>query len=81
MKVEQSRVSVLKYLIYNLDERGYLTEEPEEIAGILGEEPGKVREAIEILHSMEPLGVGAKICRNVSCSSFAESRIPSLKRK
>lgn len=60
MKVEQSRVSVLKYLIYNLDERGYLTEEPEEIAGILGEEPGKVREAIEILHSMEPLGVGAK---------------------
>src|SRR5699024_10020135 len=35
MKVEQSRVSVLKYLIYNLDERGYLTEEPEEIAGIL----------------------------------------------
>ena len=43
MKVEQSRVSVLKYLIYNLDERGYLTEEPEEIAGILGEEPGKVR--------------------------------------
>ena len=60
MKVEQSRVPVLKYLIYNLDERGYLTEEPEEIAGILGEEPGKVREAIEILHSMEPLGVGAK---------------------
>lgn len=60
MKIEKSCVPVLKYLIYDLDDRGYLTEEPEEIAAALNEEPEKIKKAIEILHTMEPLGVGAK---------------------
>ena len=60
MDIEESCASVLKYLIYDLDERGYLTEEPEEIAVSLGIEPEEIQKAVEILHSMEPTGVGAR---------------------
>ena len=60
MNIEEDYASVLKYLIYDLDERGYLTEEPEKIAVSLGRDPEMIKKAVEILHSMEPLGVGAR---------------------
>lgn len=60
MNIEESCASVLKYLIYDLDERGYLTEEPENIAVSLETDPEMIKKAVEILHSMEPLGVGAR---------------------
>lgn len=64
MNIEKNCVSILKYLIYDLDERGYLTEKPENIAASLGTEPEKVERAVEILRSMEPYGVGAKDLRD-----------------
>ena len=60
MDIEERYVPALKYLIYDLDERGYLTEEPEKISCTLKTDLETVKEAVKILHSMEPLGVGAK---------------------
>lgn len=52
-----------KYIIESLDENGYMTSSVEEIAGVTGVPTGKVLEALEIIHGLEPAGVGAKDLR------------------
>lgn len=59
MEVEKEILPVLKYMIQSLDEQGYFREEEKETAELLQISPEKIRQAREILCTMEPLGVGA----------------------
>lgn len=60
MKIEKEDVKILKYMIQNLDERGYYTESFQETAQVLGTETDCVERAASFLKSMEPAGVGAR---------------------
>ncbi|MBM7853644.1 RNA polymerase sigma-54 factor [Desulfohalotomaculum tongense] len=51
---------VVAYLIDSLDHNGYLKAGEEETAQQLGISPEKVVQAIEVLQSLEPAGVGAR---------------------
>ena len=46
-------------VIGNLDENGYLTATPQEIAAEGGHLPADVQEAIHVVHTLDPAGVGA----------------------
>ena len=46
-------------VIGNLDENGYLTLTPEEIAASGGHSPADVAEALRVVHTLDPAGVGA----------------------
>ena len=50
-------------VIGNLDDNGYLTASPEEIASEGGHKPADVAEAIRVVHSLDPAGVGASDVR------------------
>lgn len=52
-----------KYIIESLDENGYMTSTVEEIAGATGVSESKVSEALDIIHGLEPAGVGARDLR------------------
>lgn len=43
-----------------IDVRGYLLAEPEEIASCLGVTPERVMQALDVIHRLEPIGVGAR---------------------
>ncbi len=49
-----------EHLIHNLDEAGYLTEDPAEIAARLATEPAEVEAALRLIQTFEPSGVGAR---------------------
>lgn len=49
-----------KYIIESLDENGYMTMSREEIARAWGVSCTQVGEALEIIHTFEPIGVGAE---------------------
>jgi RNA polymerase sigma-54 factor len=49
-----------EHLIHNLDEAGYLTEDPTEIAARLATEPAEVEAALRLIQTFEPSGVGAR---------------------
>ncbi|MNB73270.1 RNA polymerase sigma-54 factor 1 [compost metagenome] len=51
---------IASYLAGNLDERGYLQIEPGEAAGLLGVGPEEVEDALCLIQSLEPAGVGAR---------------------
>jgi RNA polymerase sigma-54 factor len=46
-------------VIGNLNENGYLTLTPEELAGSGGHTPADVAEALRVVHTLDPAGVGA----------------------
>jgi len=46
-------------VVGNLDENGYLTLTPEEIAASEGHTPGDVAEALRVVHTLDPAGVAA----------------------
>lgn len=48
------------YLIHSLSPRGYLTESEGEIAALTGESLSAVRQAVKIVQSLSPTGVGAR---------------------
>ena len=50
---------ILEYLINNLDEKGYLSTDLEELRKSGGFRLNIFKEAIKILHTLEPIGVGA----------------------
>ena len=50
-------------IIGNLDEDGYLTASPEEIAGVGGHQPEHVEEALRAVQSLDPAGIGARDLR------------------
>ncbi len=49
-----------KYIIESLDENGYMTLTVEEIAKATGAPEDKVEEVLDIIHTFEPSGVGAR---------------------
>lgn len=53
-------VAAVSYLIDNLDERGYLTITLEEMAQARGMTLESVTNALAVLHSLEPSGIGAR---------------------
>ena len=79
MDLDKKAASIIRYMIQSLDERGYLLENEEEIADILGRSLEEIQRTRQILCTMEPLGVGAlnlQEClliqlRKKSCTSLA----------
>ena len=51
---------VCDFILGNLDEDGFLRATDEEIILATGEEPGRVAEALEIIQSLDPSGVGTR---------------------
>lgn len=49
-----------KYIIESLDENGYMTSTSEEIAEATGTCEEKVQKVLDIIHTFDPMGVGAK---------------------
>lgn len=49
-----------KYIIESLDENGYMTSSEEEIAKATGACMEKVRKVLDIIHTFDPAGVGAR---------------------
>lgn len=52
-------VSIARYIVGLLDEAGYLAVSPEDVALALGTGPEDVADALEIVQSLDPTGVGA----------------------
>lgn len=80
MQLSLSRTSddlkaVVKYLIGNIDARGYLGISLEEAAEQLGRDLETIKQALAILHSFDPPGVGArdlKECLNIQLNFLKE---------
>lgn len=49
-----------KYIIESLDENGYMTVSRREISEAMGVTDSQVNEALDIIHTFEPIGVGAE---------------------
>lgn len=60
MDISRKQGRILKYMIQSLDDSGYLKETAEETAYILNVSLGDVRDAKNLLGTMEPVGVGAE---------------------
>lgn len=58
-KAEPHILRLTVYLTELLDERGFLDDSPEQLAQYTGRSEEDIREAIELLQSLEPAGVGA----------------------
>lgn len=52
--------NVGRYIIESLDENGYMTSTVEEISEAINVPQEKVEEVLDIIHSFEPVGVGAR---------------------
>lgn len=52
--------NVGRYIIESLDENGYMTLTVEEIAKVTGVPENKVEEVLDIIHTFDPAGVGAR---------------------
>ena len=53
MDLDKKAASIIRYMIQSLDERGYLLENEEEIADILGRSLEEIQRARQILCTME----------------------------
>ena len=54
-------------IIGNLNENGYLMLTPEEMAASEDHKPEDVAEALRVVHTLDPAGVGAPTCGNACC--------------
>ncbi len=52
-----------RYIIESLDENGYLTSGVDEIARVTGSDEESVHKVLDIIHTFDPVGVGAKDLR------------------
>ena len=59
MKVDRTTERVCRYIIQDLDEKGYLGSSAEELSRCLGLPVEKTKEAVKIIQAMQPPGVGA----------------------
>lgn len=60
LDLEKKTKEILEYLINNLDERGYLSGEAEELRKDGGFKLISFKKALDILKTLEPIGVGAE---------------------
>lgn len=63
LSLDPHRKAVAEFLTGNLDGNGYLTLSVEEAAELLGTGPGQVEEALKVVQSLDPPGVGARNLR------------------
>ncbi len=57
--LEEEQLEILYFLIDNLDERGFLSLNAEEVSKLVGSKVVTVQECIELLKSFDPHGVGS----------------------
>ncbi len=62
-KLTEEEEMVAEYIVGCLDDRGYLKDTLEEIAGAVGEEPSVVEEVLRVVQRVAPAGVGARDLR------------------
>jgi RNA polymerase sigma-54 factor len=60
----EKQIEIGEFIIGCLDERGYLTSAPEEIAGDLGVPVEEVENVLRVVRTFEPAGVGARDLRD-----------------
>lgn len=58
-KLSQTDERIVRYLIGNLDENGYLKMTPAHLATALQADEDALKRGLDVLHNMEPMGVGA----------------------
>jgi RNA polymerase sigma-54 factor len=75
LKLTEDEFNIGEFIIGNIDESGYLSCEPEEIAEILKVEPEKVTEILQKIQLFDPPGVGA---RNLKESLMVQLREKGL---
>jgi len=63
LALEQHEHGIAEYIIESLDERGFLTVPPDEIAVTLGVPPEEVQAVLEVIQDVAPIGVGARDLR------------------
>ncbi|UKS25959.1 RNA polymerase factor sigma-54 [Paenibacillus sp. HWE-109] len=73
MKLDRAVLALCKWIIGNLDDKGYLLHSIEEISAFMGASLSQVREAVGVVQSLEPYGVGA--------STLAECLILQLRQE
>ena len=66
---------LLRYLIDSLDDNGYLTDDPAELASLVGVPLSLMKQAITVLKTMEPAGIGASGL--TECLQLQLERLPS----
>lgn len=59
MKISKEEFRILKYMILNLDDNGYLTEDLPLLCRELKISTGEGERCLQILHKLEPKGIGA----------------------
>ncbi len=64
LDLSEKEVALGEYIIYSLDDRGYLTESPEMIAQSVGEEVSP-EEVAKIIHTLQELGPPGLAARNL----------------
>lgn len=57
--LDETEYAIAEYIVESLDERGFLTVSPEEIAELLGIPVEHIRAVIEVVQDVAPIGVGA----------------------
>lgn len=60
LPISEKQHKILRFLVLNLDEQGFLQIEEEEVASFLHVKEESVLEAKEILQRLEPIGIGVK---------------------
>lgn len=57
---DPARQAIGRHLIHSLNEAGYLTEDPEDVAGRLSAPPAEVEAVLRVIQGFDPPGVGAR---------------------
>lgn len=57
--ISDKSVEIAEYLVFEMDENGYITVDPEEAASDLGVTADDVQDCLEAIQSLEPAGIGA----------------------
>lgn len=60
LKISKEMTRICEYLIENIDKNGYLDVDVQDIAHILNATPIEINKGIDIIHSFDPPGIGAK---------------------
>jgi RNA polymerase sigma-54 factor len=73
LMVERHDLELAVFLLHSLDEHGYLRTSPEELAAEFGTITEAVKHVIQILHQLDPPGIGARDlqeCLLIQCAHF-----------
>jgi RNA polymerase sigma-54 factor len=58
--ISDKSIEIAEYLIFEMDDNGYITVDPDEAASDLGVNADDVLDCIDSIQSLEPAGIGAK---------------------